>query len=543
MALLDVDNLHTRFGQGGTALDAVRGISLHIDAGETLCLVGESGSGKSVTGLSIMGLLPDSASHPQGKVLFTSSRDAELRDVSMLDATPGQLETIRGARISMIFQEPMTALNPVLTIGSQLLEPLAMHLGLEGAAAKAKAIELLEQVEMPDPERRLADYPHRLSGGQRQRVMIAMALACEPDLLIADEPTTALDVTIQAQILELMHRLQKEHGTALLFITHDLSVVAQIADRVAVMQLGKIVEQGTRDDVLFAPQHEYTKELLAALPGNLERLDLPKVEAPTPLIRLRNLKVYFPIKKGILQRHVDDVRAVDDVTLDINEGKAMALVGESGSGKTTLGRAILGLIKPTAGAVMFEGRDLAPLTRSEFKPYRKDLQIVFQDPHSSLNPRLKISAILVEPMAANGIGADHAERLAMAAETLERVGLEAAMLRRFPHEFSGGQRQRIGIARALALNPKFIVCDEVTSALDVSVQARVLRLLDELRREFDITYLFVTHNIDVVRYFCDEVAVMYQGKLVEQGDAQQVCSSPNHVYTQRLIDAVPKFVA
>ena len=543
MALLDVDNLHTRFGQGGTALDAVRGISLHIDAGETLCLVGESRSGKSVTGLSIMGLLPDSASHPQGKVLFTSSRDAELRDVSMLDATPGQLETIRGARISMIFQEPMTALNPVLTIGSQLLEPLAMHLGLEGAAAKAKAIELLEQVEMPDPERRLADYPHRLSGGQRQRVMIAMALACEPDLLIADEPTTALDVTIQAQILELMHRLQKEHGTALLFITHDLSVVAQIADRVAVMQLGKIVEQGTRDDVLFAPQHEYTKELLAALPGNLERLDLPKVEAPTPLIRLRNLKVYFPIKKGILQRHVDDVRAVDDVTLDINEGKAMALVGESGSGKTTLGRAILGLIKPTAGAVMFEGRDLAPLTRSEFKPYRKDLQIVFQDPHSSLNPRLKISAILVEPMAANGIGADHAERLAMAAETLERVGLEAAMLRRFPHEFSGGQRQRIGIARALALNPKFIVCDEVTSALDVSVQARVLRLLDELRREFDITYLFITHNIDVVRYFCDEVAVMYQGKLVEQGDAQQVCSSPNHVYTQRLIDAVPKFVA
>jgi peptide/nickel transport system ATP-binding protein len=543
MALLDVDNLHTRFGQGGTALDAVRGISLHIDAGETLCLVGESGSGKSVTGLSIMGLLPDSASHPQGKVLFTSSRDAELRDVSMLDATPGQLETIRGARISMIFQEPMTALNPVLTIGSQLLEPLAMHLGLEGAAAKAKAIELLEQVEMPDPERRLADYPHRLSGGQRQRVMIAMALACEPDLLIADEPTTALDVTIQAQILELLHRLQKEHGTALLFITHDLSVVAQIADRVAVMQLGKIVEQGTRDDVLFAPQHEYTKELLAALPGNLERLDLPKVEAPTPLIRLRNLKVYFPIKKGILQRHVDDVRAVDDVTLDINEGKAMALVGESGSGKTTLGRAILGLIKPTAGAVMFEGRDLAPLTRSEFKPYRKDLQIVFQDPHSSLNPRLKISAILVEPMAANGIGADHAERLAMAAETLERVGLEAAMLRRFPHEFSGGQRQRIGIARALALNPKFIVCDEVTSALDVSVQARVLRLLDELRREFDITYLFVTHNIDVVRYFCDEVAVMYQGKLVEQGDAQQVCSSPNHAYTQRLIDAVPKFVA
>jgi peptide/nickel transport system ATP-binding protein len=543
MALLDVDNLHTRFGQGGTALDAVRGISLHIDAGETLCLVGESGSGKSVTGLSIMGLLPDSASHPQGKVLFTSSRDAELRDVSMLDATPGQLETIRGARISMIFQEPMTALNPVLTIGSQLLEPLAMHLGLEGAAAKAKAIELLEQVEMPDPERRLADYPHRLSGGQRQRVMIAMALACEPDLLIADEPTTALDVTIQAQILELLHRLQKEHGTALLFITHDLSVVAQIADRVAVMQLGKIVEQGTRDDVLFAPQHEYTKELLAALPGNLERLDLPKVEAPTPLIRLQNLKVYFPIKKGILQRHVDDVRAVDDVTLDINEGKAMALVGESGSGKTTLGRAILGLIKPTAGAVMFEGRDLAPLTRSEFKPYRKDLQIVFQDPHSSLNPRLKISAILVEPMAANGIGADHAERLAMAAETLERVGLEAAMLRRFPHEFSGGQRQRIGIARALALNPKFIVCDEVTSALDVSVQARVLRLLDELRREFDITYLFVTHNIDVVRYFCDEVAVMYQGKLVEQGDAQQVCSSPNHAYTQRLIDAVPKFVA
>jgi peptide/nickel transport system ATP-binding protein len=376
-----------------------------------------------------------------------------------------------------------------------------------------------------------------------QRVMIAIALACEPDLLIADEPTTALDVTIQAQILELLNRLQKDHETALLFITHDLSVVAQIADNVAVMQHGKIVEQGTRNDVLFAPQHSYTKELLAALPGNLQRLTFPPEQTSAPLLSLKHLKVYFPVRSGVLQRHVDDVRAVDDVSLDIHEGKAMALVGESGSGKTTLGRAILGLIKPTAGEVLFQGTDLAPLSRREFKPFRKDLQIVFQDPQSSLNPRLKIGAILTEPMGVHGIGGSHQERWAMAAETLERVGLEAAMLNRFPHEFSGGQRQRIGIARALALNPKFIVCDEVTSALDVSVQARVLRLLDELRREFDLTYLFITHNIDVVRYFCDDVAVMYQGRLVEQGDARIVCSTPSHEYTQRLIDAVPKFVA
>jgi peptide/nickel transport system ATP-binding protein len=543
MTLLNVENLHTQFGQHEDVVKAVRGVSFTIEPGETLCLVGESGSGKSVTGLSIMGLLPDTASHPDGTVSFNSSHDETIRDVSLLNAPPEVMQKIRGARISMIFQEPMTALNPVLTIGDQLMEPLAMHLGLTGEAARARAVELLEQVEMPEPERRLTEYPHRLSGGQRQRVMIAIALACQPDLLIADEPTTALDVTIQAQILELMNKLQKEHGTALLFITHDLSVVAQIADRVAVMQQGEIVEQGSRDDVLFAPKHAYTKELLAALPSNLKRLSFPPDESPEPLISIKNLKVYFPIRKGVLQRHVDDVRAVDDVSLDIHQGKAMALVGESGSGKTTLGRAVLGLIKSTDGQVIFEGTDLAPLNRRDFKPFRKDLQIVFQDPQSSLNPRLTIGSILTEPMAAHGIGADRHERLAMAAQTLERVGLEPTMLNRFPHEFSGGQRQRIGIARALALNPKFIVCDEVTSALDVSVQARVLTLLDELRREFDLTYLFITHNIDVVRYFCDEVAVMYQGKVVEQGDARQVCSTPSHPYTQRLIDAVPKFVA
>ncbi|MCZ6890171.1 MAG: dipeptide ABC transporter ATP-binding protein [Gammaproteobacteria bacterium] len=538
--LLEVDNLHTHFGRGGDAMQAVKGISFHIDEGETFCLVGESGSGKSVTGLSIMRLIPEPGHNPAGRVMF-QSHGHSASPVDLLQQDQTAMQSIRGDRISMIFQEPMTALNPVMTIGEQILEPLEMHLGLVGQAAWQRAVELLQRVEMPDAERRLNEYPHRLSGGQRQRVMIAMALACEPDLLIADEPTTALDVTIQAQILNLLAELQRTHNTALLFITHDLSVVAQIADRIAVMRQGEIVEQGSRDDVLFSPQHAYTKELLAALPVNLERLKKPRITRPVPLISVRNLKVYFPIRKGILQRHVGDMRAVDDVSLDITRGKALALVGESGSGKTTLGRALLGLITPTGGQTMYDGVDLASLSRRQFKPYRRDLQIVFQDPQSSLNPRLTIATTITEPMAVHGIGDSPEQRMEMAAEIMRKVGLTPEMLRRFPHEFSGGERQRIGIARALALNPKFIVCDEVTSALDVSVQARVLALLDELRTEFDLTYLFITHNIDVVRYFADDVAVMYQGKVVEHGDVSQVCDDPQHPYTQRLLDAVPKF--
>ena len=540
MTLLRVEDLCTTFGGARPAVD---GVSFDIAAGETFCLVGESGSGKSVTGMSILRLLDGTfARHPRGRVLFDPPRDPGA-PVDLLALPEEDMQRVRGARIAMIFQEPMTALNPVLTIGEQMIEPLMLHLDMDEDAARARALEMLEQVEMPDPRRRLDEYPHRLSGGQRQRVMIAMAMACEPDLLIADEPTTALDVTIQAQILELMAALQKRRNTALLFITHDLSVVAQIADRIAVMQQGRIVETGSRDEVLYRPRHPYTRSLLAALPSRLNRLPAVPAARDEALLRLEDLRVYFPIRRGLLQRHVDDVRAVDGVSLEVKPGRVLAVVGESGSGKTTLGRALLRLVPSTGGRVLFDGTDLLGLSPRAMKPYRRALQIVFQDPQSSLNPRLSVATTLTEPMAVHGIGTDARDRRRRAAEMLERVGLEAGMLERYPHEFSGGQRQRIGIARALVLNPRFIVCDEVTSALDVSVQARVLALLDELRRDFDLTYLFITHNIDVVRYFADDVAVMYQGRVVEQGDVASVCERPANDYTRRLLAAVPQFEA
>ena len=539
--LLAIRELETQFGVGEQASLAVRGISFELYPGETYCLVGESGSGKSVTGLSMVGLLPDLANHPSGAITFYPSVEEADSGISILNSEKSVLEKLRGSRISMIFQEPMTALNPVQTIGEQIMETMSLHLGLEGESAKAKALDLLAQVELPDPEVRISEYPHRLSGGQRQRVMIAIALACEPDLLIADEPTTALDVTIQAQILKLLKKLQEERNTTLLFITHDLSVVAQIADRVGVMQQGQLVEQGTKDEVLYNPKHEYTKELIASLPQKMTRLSTNALVTESPLLSIEQLKVYFPIRKGLLQRHVDDVKAVDGVNLRIYPGRAMAVVGESGSGKTTLGRAILGLIGATEGTVNYQGSDLTKLNRKEMKPFRRDLQFVFQDPQSSLNPRLTIATILTEPMQAHGIGGSHLERLELASQTLEQVGLDRSMLTRFPHEFSGGQRQRIGIARALVLEPKFIVCDEVTSALDVRVQAQVLKLLDELRQQMDLTYLFISHNIEVVRFFCDDVTVMHQGKIVETGLAEQVCEAPQDSYTKRLLDAVPKF--
>ena len=539
--LVAIRELETQFGDGERATQAVRGISFELFPGETYCLVGESGSGKSVTGLSMVGLLPDLANHPAGSVTFYPDVEENDPPLSILDAEAAVLEKIRGSKISMIFQEPMTALNPVQTIGEQLMETMYLHLGLEGEAARQNAVDLLTQVELPDPEIRILDYPHRLSGGQRQRVMIAMALACEPDLLIADEPTTALDVTIQAQILKLLKKLQQDRNTTLLFITHDLSVVAQIADRVGVMQQGQLVEQGAKSEVLYDPQHTYTKELIDSLPQKLERLSSTSMVGAEPLLNVEHLKVYFPIRKGLLQRHVDDVKAVDDVSLKIYPGRAMAVVGESGSGKTTLGRAILSLVQTTEGSVVYQGHDLTKLTREEIKPLRRDLQIVFQDPQSSLNPRLTISTILTEPMKAHSIGSNSDDRIKLARQTLKQVGLDPAMLSRFPHEFSGGQRQRIGIARALVLNPKFIVCDEVTSALDVRVQAQILKLLDELRNQFDLTYLFISHNIEVVRYFCDDISVMHQGKIVEFGRANEVCDNPNHAYTRRLIEAVPKF--
>jgi len=440
----------------------------------------------------------------------------------------------------------MTSLNPVLTIGEQITEALQLHRPeMSDAEAEQRTIMALEQVQMPQASRRFRDYPHQLSGGQRQRVMIAMALACEPQLLIADEPTTALDVTVQAEILRLMRKLQDDTGMSMLFITHDFGVVAQMAQWVGVMQQGKMVEVGPCSEVLRKPRHSYTKQLLAALPENLVkpvsvRPHSQNATDQTPLLQIRDLKVWFPIKKGLLRRTVDYVRAVDEVSLDIPQGQIVALVGESGCGKTTLGRAVLQLEPPTSGSIRIQGQELTGLSARELRPLRRKMQIAFQDPQSSLNPRLLIETTLTEPMKVHGIGANHEQRIELAGLLLESVQLNRDFLWRYPHEFSGGQRQRIGLARALALNPEFIVCDEITSALDVSVQAEILQLLLSIRQQRNLTLLFITHNIGVVEYLSDRTVVMYKGKIVEQGETEQVCGQPQHPYTQKLLEAVPR---
>lgn len=545
--LLKVENLKTWLHSGGETVKAVDDISFEINRGETFCLVGESGSGKSITALSVIQLLPkDISEHPGGHILFDyRHNDGQVEQVNMIGLDESKARMIRGSRIAMIFQEPMTSLNPVFTIGDQIVEALQLHNPeMSYATARDQAIAALEQVKIPNAAERIDEYPHRLSGGQRQRVMIAMAMACEPDLLIADEPTTALDVTVQSEILRLMKELQQRKGTAILFITHDFGVVSQMADRLAVMRLGKIVESGPVKEMINAPQHDYSKKLLAALPENLPRDIRRHVLEPNnavkPLLDLQGVQVYFPIKQGVLRHTVDHVRAVDGIDLKIPKGQILALVGESGCGKSTLGRAILRLTDPTAGKVYFDGLDLTTLQRKELQPLRRKMQIIFQDPMSSLNPRLTIAATLTEPMKVHGIGESKEERLELARQILERVQLRGDYVWRFPHEFSGGQRQRIGIARALALSPKFIVCDEVTSALDVSVQAEILQMLLELRRERNLTLLFITHNIGVVEYISDEMAVMHDGRIVEQGPTDRVCRSPAHEYTQKLLAAVPR---
>ncbi|MCG5499595.1 ABC transporter ATP-binding protein [Ectothiorhodospira lacustris] len=548
--LLEVKNLQTHLQAGGRTVTAVDEISFGIERGETFCLVGESGSGKSVTALSVIQLLPrDISHHPGGQILFQERRaDGSQRTVDMLRLPEAERRRIRGARMSMIFQEPMTSLNPVFTVGEQIMEVLRLHRSdLSEAETRERAIEALAQVQIPHPAERVDEFPHRLSGGQRQRVMIAMAMACEPDLLIADEPTTALDVTVQAEILRLMRELQDRNGMAMLFITHDFGVVARMGHRLGVMRLGRLVEEGTVQQVLHRPQHAYTRQLIDALPENLSRRRAAQGPAraagktpEAPLIRLQDLQIHFPVRKGLMRRVVDHVRAVDGVSLDIPKGQVLALVGESGCGKTTLGRAIIRLLEPTGGRILFAGEDITRLPASAMKPYRRRMQIIFQDPMSSLNPRLTVAATLTEPMAVHGIGKDREERLAMAAQVLEQVQLPVESLWRYPHEFSGGQRQRIGIARALVLEPSFIVCDEVTSALDVSVQAEVLQILSRLTRERGLTLLFITHNIGVVEYLADTMAVMYQGRVVEQGEARRICRQPEHEYTKKLLSAVPR---
>ena len=577
--LLEVKNLHTWFRTDGETVRAVDGASFHIETGETFCLVGESGSGKSVSALSVIGLLPaDLTERCDGEVLFRLDRQAGAPPSDLLRLPEDELMQVRGGHIAMIFQEPMTSLNPVFTVGDQIVEAIRLarpNLGYE--EAYRRAIDALAEVQIERPELRVDEYPHRLSGGQRQRVMIAMAIACRPELLIADEPTTALDVTVQAEILRLMQELQRRRGMSLFFITHDFGVVAQIADRVAVMREGRIVETGPLEKVLERAEHAYTRQLLAAVPENLARTsrhrpaaraasqapapatDPSKAAPPSPvdhipggripsepevghpeLVRLTRLEVHFPIHQGVLKRTVGHVRAVDGVDLRIHRGQILALVGESGCGKTTLGRAVLRLVEPTGGEVHFDGRELTGLTRREMRPMRRRLQFVFQDPASSLNPRLTVATALTEPMAAHGIGENLDDRLETAAQTLVEVQLTREHLWRYPHELSGGQRQRIGIARALCLRPDFVVCDEVTSALDVSVQAEVLQLLLDLRREHALTLLFITHDIGVVEYLSDTTAVMHEGKIVELGPTARVCSAPEHPYTRRLIAAVPR---
>jgi len=522
---------------------AVDDVSFSIPKGDIFCLVGESGSGKSVSALSVIRLLPQGvASHPTGEILFNGQDLLKLDD-------PG-IRAVRGSQIAMIFQEPMTSLNPVLTIGEQITEALQIHHpNMSDEEAQERTMLALEQVQIPQASGRFRDYPHQLSGGQRQRVMIAMALACEPQLLIADEPTTALDVTVQAEILRLMRKLQDDTGMSMLFITHDFGVVAQMAQWVGVMQQGKLVEVGPSSAVLHNPQHAYTKQLLAALPENLAKpvhlQTLRQLEQETeskPLLQIRDLKVWFPIKKGVFRHTVDYVRAVDDVSLDVPQGQIVALVGESGCGKTTLGRAVLQLEPPTSGSIQIDGQELIGLSARELRPLRRKMQIAFQDPQSSLNPRLLVETTLTEPMKVHGIGANHEERIELASVLLESVQLNRDFLWRYPHEFSGGQRQRIGLARALALNPEFIVCDEITSALDVSVQAEILQLLLNIRQQRNLTLLFITHNIGVVEYLSDQTVVMYQGKIVERGKTAQVCGQPQHPYTQKLLSAVPRLV-
>ena len=593
--LLEISDLRTYFHTEEGVVKAVDDVSLELQKGHTLGIVGESGSGKSVTSLSIMGLLGGSARIESGEIAFLGRNLVGLPD--------SEMRHVRGGDISMIFQEPMTSLNPVFTVGDQVIEAIRLHQELTLQQAKARTVELFSEVGIPDPEQRLDYYPHQMSGGQRQRVMIAMALSCNPKLLIADEPTTALDVTIQRQILNMLRDLRDKRGMAVIFITHDLGVIAEIADHVAVMLEGRVVEYGDVLQIFSNPHHSYTKGLLACRP----RLDSPYRRLPTvsdfmeireengqqvvlekqldsarqqqlytegrgrllhpgseaiikslgkdagdrlvdakivpdgesPLLDVQDLKVHFPVRKGFFQRVVDQVRAVDGVSFKVYRGQTLGLVGESGCGKTTTGRALLRLIEPTSGDVFYDGVNLLELQPNALRKLRRRIQIIFQDPYGSLNPRMTIESALIEPMKLHGIGKSQSDRIERAVSLLEEVDLDSAHLRRYPHEFSGGQRQRVCIARALSVEPEFIVCDESVSALDVSVQAQVLNLLSDLQERRHLTYIFVSHDLSVVKFMADMMAVMYDGRFVEFGVSEEIYARPQQAYTKRLIEATP----
>jgi peptide/nickel transport system ATP-binding protein len=564
--MLDVNNLTIQFKTQNGLFDAVKGISFQLAKGETIGIVGESGSGKSVTSLALMRLLDTNQAQIGGEVL--------LEDIDLFKLSDEDIRAIRGNRIAMIFQEPMTSLNPVLTCGFQVTEAIQLHLGLDKEQAKQKTIQLFEEVQLPRPEAIFDSYPHQLSGGQKQRVLIAMALSCNPELLIADEPTTALDVTVQKTIIELLQKLKADRGMSLIFISHDLGVVSEIADRVLVMYKGEIVEEAPVKTIFSNPQHPYTKGLLACRPSvkyHLKKLPViadflgdkdpsidnirklysypekeiaarkQKLYSQQPILKVEGLNTWFPVSTGLFNQSKNVVKAVNQVSFDVYPGETLGLVGESGCGKTTLGRSILRLIEPTSGNINFENTDLRSLGIADMRRIRRDIQIIFQDPYSSLNPRLTVGESIMEPLQVHHFYDNNTQRKQKVIELLERVNLLPEHFNRYPHEFSGGQRQRIVIARALALQPKFIICDESVSALDVSVQAQVLNLIRELQEEFNLTYIFISHDLAVIKHISDRMMVMNKGEIVEMGDPDEIYANPKEEYTKKLINSIPVF--
>lgn len=563
--LLQIKNLKISFLRDDEWSEAVHGVSFEVQKGKTLGIVGESGSGKSVSNLAVMRLLNEKQSKITADEITLDGKD-------ILHLSEDEMHDIRGKRIAMIFQEPMTSLNPVFQCGFQVTEAILAHEDVTEEEAKSRVISLFKKVMLPRPEAIYKSYPHELSGGQKQRVMIAMALACNPELLIADEPTTALDVTVQKEILKLLKQLQKGDGLSMIFISHDLGVVSEVSDYIAVMHNGNIVEYGESSQILNNPKDPYTKGLLACRPPmdfRLKRLpivkefldgtwsddadfkkqlivtqqerenNLKEIYSHEPLLKVEHLKTWFPLKKGLFNRVYDYVKAVDDVSLDVYPGETLGLVGESGCGKTTLGRSILRLVEPSEGKIIFEGKDVMSLSGNDLREYRKHAQIVFQDPYSSLNPKMRIGDAIAEPMLVHGLEPDANKRRDKVCELLTEVGLQPEHYQRYPHEFSGGQRQRICIARALAVHPKLIICDESVSALDVSVQAQVLNLLNRLKKDFGFTYIFISHDLSVVRFMSDRILVMYNGRPVELGDADEIFNNPKNEYTKKLINAIP----